>query len=154
VSDAVTISLIGGVVTILGALITYLTVITRLRHARKNPGKIVNADIEVRDAEERYGADPRLFVADIMADRKEYREEVKSLRAEVGGLGDELQRFRETDRRFRNALARWFVDIMAKFQEHGIPMPYPIDTDRDILADVIPSTLEATQPRPPYTPLD
>lgn len=151
-SDAVTISAIGGAVTVIGAIITLITVMLRLRFARRHPGTLVPEDGETREAEAKYGADPALFIHDIMEDRKQYREEVQALRTEVGGLREELQRFRETDRKFRNALARWFVDIMAKFQEHGIPMPYPIETDRDILADVIPSTLEATQPRRPPKP--
>lgn len=148
-SDAVLISIIGGGVTVLGALITAFTVWLRLRAARKNPTAIVNEDGEIREAETRYGADPAQFIADIMQDRKEYREEVRALRTEVGGLRDELKRFRETDRLFRNALARWFVDIMARFEEHGIDMPFPADQDRLILADVIPAALEATRPRPP-----
>lgn len=148
-SDAVLISIIGGGVTVFGGLITLLTVWLRLRAARKNPTAIVSEDGEIRDAETRYGADPAQFIADIMQDRKEYREEVRALREEVVALRDEIKRFRETDRIFRNALARWFVDILAEFERHGITMPYPIAADRLILADVIPSALEATRPRPP-----
>lgn len=146
-SDAVLISIIGGAVTVIGGLITFLTVMVRLREARRNPTAIVSDDGEIREAEEKYGTDPSAFIADIMQDRREYRAEVQSLRKDVDDLRSELQRFRETDRRFRGALARWFVDIMARFAEHNITMPYPIETDRDILADVIPAALEATQPR-------
>lgn len=152
-SDAVTISIIGGIVTVLGALITYLTVLTRIRAARRNPTAVISADDEERQAEERYGADPRLFIKDIMEDRKQYREEVAGYRKEVTALRQELKDFREKDRLFRNALARWFVQILATFDLHGIAMPYPIEQDREILADVIPTALEATRPgRPPHTP--
>lgn len=151
-SDAVTISLIGGAVTVIGAIITLLTVVYRVRAAKAHPSAFVAEDGEIREAEAKYGADPALFIHDIMEDRKQYREEVKALRTEVGGLRTELQQFRETDRRFRTALARWLSDIMARFQEHSVDMPYPTDADRDILADVIPSALEATRPRSPKPP--
>lgn len=149
-SDAVTVSLIGGLVAVIGSLIGYLTVRARLRFARENPRAVVPADDEEREAEERYGADPRLFIKDIMEDRKQYREEVQGLRKDVGDLRKELKDFRDKDRKFRNALARWFVDILATFELHRIAMPYPIEQDREILADVIPTALEATRPsRPP-----
>lgn len=151
-SDGVTISIIGGIVTVIGSIISYLIVLTRIRAARSNPKDIVPEDDEVRDAEERYGADPRLFIKDIMDDRKQYREEVASYRVEVNGLRQELKDFRDKDRLFRNALARWFVEILATFDLHGVTMPYPIEQDREILSDVIPTALEATQPRRPKPP--
>lgn len=152
-SDAVVVSSIGGLVTIIGAIIGYLTVRARLKFARENPRAIVPDDDEEREAEERYGADPRLFIKDIMEDRRQYREEVAGYREEVNGLRKELKDFREKDRKFRNALARWFVEILATFEHHGIPMPYPIEQDQEILADVIPTALEATRPsRPPAPP--
>jgi hypothetical protein len=153
VSDAVTVSIIGGLVTVIGALIGYLTVRARLKFARENPRAVVPEDDEEREAEERYGADPRLFIKDIMDDRRQYREEVAGYRKEVGELRQELKDFREKDRKFRNALARWFVEILATFEHHGIAMPYPIEQDQEILADVIPTALEATRPsRPPAPP--
>lgn len=143
-SDAVLISLIGGGVTLVGGVITFLTVWLRLRFARNNPTEVV--DTEVLDAEERYGADPRMFVKDIMDDRRQYREEVQSLRTEVGSLRTELENFRTADRKFRGALARWFLDIMAAFDLAQVDMPYPALADRPLLADVIPPALEARQP--------
>jgi hypothetical protein len=146
VSDGVTISIIGGLVTVIGSIISYLIVLTRVRAARSNPKAVVPEDEEILAAEERYGADPRLFVKDIMEDRKQYREEVAAYREEVKGLRKELKDFRERDVKFRNALARWFVDILATFEKHSIPMPYPIAQDREILADIIPTALEAAWP--------
>jgi hypothetical protein len=154
VSDAVTVSVIGGLVTVIGALFGYLAVRARLRFARENPRAVVPADDEEREAEERYGADPRLFIKDIMEDRKQYREEVQGLRQDVSDLRQELKDFRDKDRKFRNALARWFVDILATFDLHSVVMPYPIEQDREILADVIPTALEATQPGRPPNPTD
>lgn len=149
-SDAIVVSLIGGIVTVIGTIASVVIVFLRMRYARKNPEAVVPEDDEVREAEENYSADPRLFVKDIMEDRKQYREEVQSLRTEVGGLRQELKDFRETDRKFRNALARWHLVILAVFERHRIPMPYPIEQDREILADVIPAALEASQtPEPP-----
>lgn len=151
-SDGVTISIIGGIVTVIGSIISYLIVLTRIRAAHANPKAVVPEDEEVRDAEERFGADPKSFIAELMQDRREYRLEVAGYRTEVSGLRQELKEFREKDRKFRNALARWFVEILATFDTHGIAMPYPIEQDREILADVIPTALEATQPRRPQPP--
>lgn len=148
-SDGVLVSLIGAGATVVVAIIGIITTWLRLRAAKKNPNALIDPDEEVREAEERFGADPQSFIAELMQDRREYRLEVAGYREEVGALRKELKDFRETDRKFRNALARWFVDIMARFSEHNLTMPYPIEPDREILADVIPSALEATRPRPP-----
>lgn len=151
-SDGVTISIIGGIVTVIGSFISYLIVLTRVRAARRNPKAVVPEDEEVLAAEERFGADPKSFIAELMQDRREYRLEVAGYREEVNGLRQELKDFREKDRKFRNALARWFVEILATFEAHGLAMPYPIEQDREILSDVIPTALEATRPRPPKPP--
>lgn len=151
-SDAVTVSIIGGGVAVIGSIISYLIVLTRVWAARKNPKAVVSDDAEVLDAEERYGTDPRLFIKDIMDDRKQYREEVAGYRQEVSDLRKELKEFRERDVKFRSALARWFLDILATFELHRIAMPYPIEQDREILADVIPTALEATRPGRPTPP--
>lgn len=146
VSDAVLISLIGGGVTVITALISILAYYIRIRLAQKHPTAVVPEDEEERVAEERYANDPRAFIADIMDDRKQYREEVKGYREEVAGLRRELSDFRDKDRKFRNALARWMLDILDAW---GLTpaMPYPREDDREILAEVIPTALEATRPR-------
>lgn len=139
-SDGVLVSLIGGAVTIIVALIGIATTYIRLRAAKSNPSALVSPDPEERDAEERYGADPRAFIADIMEDRRQYREEVKGYREEVAGLRKELTDFRDKDRKFRNALARWLLDIADAWNMIDT-MPYPREGDRDLLEDVLPANM-------------
>ncbi len=147
-SDGVLVSLIGGAVTVIVAIIGIITALIRLREARARPEALVSPDAEERDAEERYGADPRAFIKDIMEDRRQYREEVAGYRAEVAGLRQELSDFRDKDRKFRNALARWMLDILDAW---GMleAMPYPREGDQELLADIIPAALEATRPPKP-----
>lgn len=149
-SDPVLISLIGGGVTVITGLISILAYYIRVKLAQKNPTAVVPADQDEREAEEKYANDPRAFIADIMEDRKQYREEVaglreeaKGYREEVAGLRRELNDFREKDRKFRNALARWMLDILDAWGMLDT-MPYPRPGDRDLLEDVIP----AAMPRP------
>jgi hypothetical protein len=104
---------------------------------------------EDQAAEDRYMADPGLFVRDVLDSNRQYAEEVKAYRLEVAGLRKELADRGENDRKFRTALARWVVRLMDKFAEHDLDMPLPDEHDAAILADVIPSALEATRPRPP-----
>lgn len=151
-SDAVLISLIGGAVTVIVTLIGIIIPYLRLRRAKANPTEVVSPDPEERDAEERYGNDPRAFIADIMEDRRQYREEVKGYREEVAGLRQELSDFRDKDRKFRNALARWMLDILDAWGMLDA-MPYPREGDRELLSDIIPTALEATQPGRPRPPV-
>ncbi len=144
-SDGVLVSLIGGAVTVIVAIIGVITALIRLREARAKPEALVSPDAEERDAEERYGADPRAFIKDIMEDRRQYREEVAGYREEVAGLRQELADFRDKDRKFRNALARWMLDILDAWGMLDA-MPYPREADAELLADIIPSALEATRP--------
>lgn len=145
-SDAVLISLIGGGVTVITGFISILAYYIKVRLAQRNPTAVVPADQDEREAEEKYANDPRAFIADIMEDRKQYREEVKGYREEVAGLRQELSAFRDKDRKFRNALARWMLDILDAWGMLDT-MPYPREGDRELLSDIIPSALEATQPR-------
>lgn len=151
VSDAVLVSLIGGGVTVITALISILAYYIKVRLAQRHPTSVVSADDDEREAEEKYANDPRAFIADIMEDRKQYREEVaglreeaKGYREEVAGLRRELTDFRDKDRKFRNALARWLLDIADAWNMLET-MPYPRVGDRDLLEDVIPAAMS----RPP-----
>lgn len=151
-SDGVIVSLIGGAVTVIVAIIGIITALIRLREARVRPERYGAGDPDEREAEERYGADPRAFIKDIMEDRRQYREEVAGYREEVAGLRQELSAFRDKDRKFRNALARWMLDILDAWGMLDT-MPYPREGDQDLLADIIPSALEATQPRHKQPPV-
>ncbi|MCS6578267.1 hypothetical protein [Curtobacterium poinsettiae] len=103
---------------------------------------------EEQEAVARWSADPGQFVKDVLESNKQMQAEVKSYREEVKGLRDELAAFKSEDRKFRTALARWVGQIMNAW---GVEpeMPYPEGEDAVTLADVIPSALEATQPRLP-----
>jgi len=103
---------------------------------------------EEQEAVARWSADPGQFVKDVLESNKQMQAEVKSYRDEVKALRDELGAFKQEDRRFRTALARWVGQIMNAW---GVEpeMPYPEGEDAVTLADVIPSALEATRPRPP-----
>lgn len=108
---------------------------------------------EVSDEEQaavaQYTADPGKWVSGVLRSNEQLTLRVERAEEKADRLERAFDQFRAKDRRFRNALARWFVDIMSVFESHDIEMPYPRDADAEILADVIPSALEATRPRPP-----
>lgn len=131
------------IVAVISAVATKSTIARRKRRRQEN------VDPDEMEAVEKYAADPGQFVRDVLESNKQLTTEVRGYREEVAGLRAELGAFREKDRKFRNALARWFVDIMAAFEQNHIDMPYPRAGDEELLSDVIPSALEATRPRPP-----
>lgn len=134
----------GSIATGVIGLIATISQINKSRARRES-----EVSPEDQAAEERYSADPRLFVRDVLESNKQLALEVKGYRQEVQDLRDELKEFRANDRKFRTALARWVLRIMDTFMEHNIDMPLPDEHDAAILADVIPSALEASRPRPP-----
>lgn len=101
------------------------------------------------EAVDRYTSDPGQFVRDVLKSNDQLTKRVEAAEDKADKLQRAFDAFRDKDRKFRNALARWFVDIMAAFEANSIEMPYPREGDQDILSDVIPSALEATQPRRP-----
>lgn len=104
---------------------------------------------EEQEAVARWSADPGQFVKDVLESNRQMQAEVKSYRDEVQALREELGAFKREDRKFRTALARWVGHIMNAW---GVEpeMPYPEGEDAVTLADVIPSALEATRPRPAH----
>lgn len=149
-SDEVWTTLIATGGTVVVAYITQV-VAKRVIATRKSK-RSREVDDEESEAVERYVADPGQFVKDILESNRQYADEVKAYRNEVNGLRQELEDMRVKERTRLAALARWFIDIANKFTEHGIEMPYPRESDREILADIIPFALEATQPRRPPRP--
>lgn len=134
-TSAVLIALLGGWGTIFG--------VRRARRKRR-----AEVSDEEQEAVARYSADPGQFVKDVLESNRQMQDEVRGYREEVKGLRDEMAAFKTEDRKFRTALARWVGNIMNAW---GVEpeMPYPEGDDAMTLADVIPSALEATRPRPP-----
>lgn len=125
--------------------------VRRAREKRRD-----EATDEEQEAIARYSADPSKFVTDVLRsnDQLVTRVEAAEARAErAEQKADRIERtfeaFRREDRKFRTALARWVGHIMNAW---GVEpeMPYPEGEDAVTLADVIPSALEATRPRPAH----
>lgn len=149
-NDELANSIIGGLATIIVGIIA--AVAGREGYRRSKRKRRRDVDPEEREAVERYASDPGQFVKDVLESNRQLTIRVEAAEEKATRLEKAFEAFREKDRKFRNALARWFVDIMAAFAANDIDMPYPRDGDRDILSDVIPSALEATQPRRPFRP--
>lgn len=136
----------GGILAIILALIGVPATRAGIKHSRNRRARDV--DPEEREAVERYADDPGRFVRDILESNRQLLDEVKGLRKRVDELDKRDLEREATKTRFRNALARWMFDILEAWGK--VPaMPYPRDGDEVILADVIPSALEATRPRRP-----
>jgi hypothetical protein len=132
---AVLIALIGGWGTIFG--------VRRARRKRR-----AETTDEEQDAVARYASDPGQFVRDVLRSNEQLTIRVDAAEKKADRIEKAFEKFKSEDRKFRTALARWVGQIMAAWGvEHE--MPYPEGEDAATLADVIPSALEATQPRPP-----
>jgi hypothetical protein len=133
----------GSIVVAIIAAVGTKTTIDRRKRARAT-----DVEEDEREAVEKYAADPGQFVRDVLRSNDQLTKRVEAAELKVETLQKTIDAFREKDRKFRNALARWFVDIMAAFEQHHIDMPYPRAGDEELLSDVIPSALEATRDRP------
>lgn len=107
---------------------------------------------EVSDEEQaavaKYAADPGQFVRDVLRSNEQLTTRVEAAEKKADRIEKAFEAFKREDRKFRTALARWVGQIMNAW---GVEpeMPYPEGEDAVTLADVIPSALEATRPRPP-----
>lgn len=149
-SDEVTNTIIISATAVITAAIGAPAGIRTIRARKERRAREVND--EEREAVQKYSADPGQFVKDILESNKQYADQVREYAEEVRGLRVELEEMRVKERTRLAALARWFIDIANKFTQHGIEMPYPREADREVLADIIPFALEATQPRRPNRP--
>lgn len=103
---------------------------------------------EEQEAVARYSADPGQFVKDVLRSNDQLTKRVEQAELKADRIERAFEAFKREDRKFRTALARWVGQIMNAW---GVEpeMPYPEGDDAVTLADVIPSALEATQPRRP-----
>jgi hypothetical protein len=134
-TSAVIIALLGGWGTIFG--------VRRARRKRR-----AEVSDEEQEAVARYSADPGQFVKDVLRSNDQLTKRVEQAEQKADRIERAFEKFKQEDRRFRTALARWVGQIMNAW---GVEpeMPYPEGEDAVTLADVIPSALEATRPRPP-----
>ena len=104
---------------------------------------------EEQEAVARYAADPGQFVKDVLRSNAQLTERVEQAEKKADRIEKAFENFKREDRKFRTALARWVGHIMNAW---GVEpeMPYPEGEDAVTLADVIPSALEATRPRPAH----
>lgn len=133
--------------SVIVAIITSPFVVFGVRRARRKRRAEVSDEEQAAVAQ--YTADPGKWVSGVLRSNEQLTKRVERAEEKADRLEKAFDQFRAKDRKFRNALARWFVDIMAVFEQNHIDMPYPRPDDEDLLADVIPSALEATRPRPP-----
>lgn len=145
-SDEVTNTIIISVTALVTAAIGAPAGIKTIK-ARK-ARRAAEVDDEEQEAVERYSADPGQFVKDVLRSNAQLTERVEAAEAKADRIERAFEAFKQEDRKFRTALARWVGQIMNAW---GVEpeMPYPEGDDAMTLADVIPSALEATQPRRP-----
>lgn len=146
-SDEVFTTLIATAGTIVVAYITQI--VAKRAIAQRKTKRQHEVTEDEAEAVDRYTSDPGQFVRDVLKSNDQLTKRVEAAEDKADKLQRAFDAFRDKDRKFRNALARWFVDIMAAFEQNNIDMPYPREADSEILSDVIPSALEATQPRRP-----
>jgi flagellar biosynthesis/type III secretory pathway M-ring protein FliF/YscJ len=130
------------IIALLGA---WGTVFGVRRARRKRRAEVSD---EEQEAVARYSADPGQFVKDVLRSNESLTKRVEQAEQKADRIERAFEKFKQEDRRFRTALARWVGHIMNAW---GVEpeMPYPEGDDAVTLADVIPSALEATRPRPP-----
>lgn len=140
------------VVTVGSVLVAIIgpTGIKRGIEARKRR-RAREVDQDESEAVERYSADPGQFVKDVLESNKQLTSRVEAAEQKADRIERAFEAFKREDRKFRTALARWVGQIMNAWGVEA-QMPYPEGEDAETLADVIPSALEATQPRRPSRP--
>lgn len=145
-SDEVTNTIIISAAGVLSALIGAPAGIRTIKARKAKRAAEVNDD--EREAVERYSADPGQFVKDVLESNTQLTRRVEAAEQKADRIERAFEAFKREDRKFRTALARWVGQIMNAWGVEA-QMPYPEGEDADTLADVIPSALEATQPRRP-----
>lgn len=112
---------------------------------------------EEREAVQRYSDNPSQFIKDVLRSNEQLTNRVDAAEKKADRIERAFETFKREDRKFRTALARWVGRLMSAWGTED-DMPYPEGEDALTLADVIPSALEATQPRiprinkPPFAP--
>jgi hypothetical protein len=152
-SDQVLISLFTTVGVMFAAFMTFLGIRARVRSARAEPVEDEEERIAVGKAQ--IAADPDGWADRVLRSNEQLIKRVEAAENRAAAAekrADEVQSafdaFKREDRQRQGALARWLGRIMAAWGvDHD--MPYPEGRDAEILADIIPFALEATQPRRP-----
>jgi flagellar biosynthesis/type III secretory pathway M-ring protein FliF/YscJ len=140
-------TLIATMGTIIVALVASPFAVFGVRRARRK--RRAEVTDEEQEAVARYSADPGQFVRDVLRSNEQLTKRVEDAEKKADRIERAFESFKREDRKFRTALARWVGQIMSAWGvEHE--MPYPEGEDALTLADVIPSALEATRPRPAH----
>ncbi len=155
-SDQVITSIVVAISAMFGAFMAYLGIRARVRSARAEPVQEEDERIAVGKAQ--IAADPDGWADRVLRSNEQLLTRVEAAEKRAAAAekrADEVQNafdtFKREDRQRQGALARWLGRIMADW---GVAddMPYPEGRDAEILADIIPFALEATQPRRPPRP--
>ena len=155
-SDQVITSIVVAISAMFGAFMAYLGIRARVRSARAEPVQEEDERIAVGKAQ--IAADPDGWADRVLRSNEQLLTRVEAAEKRAASAekrADEVQgafdTFKREDRQRQGALARWLGRIMADW---GVAddMPYPEGRDAEILADIIPFALEATQPRRPPRP--
>jgi len=155
-SDQVITSIVVAISAMFGAFMAYLGIRARVRSARAEPVQEEDERIAVGKAQ--IAADPDGWADRVLRSNEQLLTRVEAAEKRAAAAekrADEVQgafdTFKREDRQRQGALARWLGRIMADW---GVAddMPYPEGRDAEILADIIPFALEATQPRRPPRP--
>lgn len=155
-SDQVITSIVVAVSAMFAAFMTYLGIRAKVLSARAAPVPEEEERIAVGKAQ--IAADPDGWADRVLRSNEQLLTRVEAAEKRAAAAekrADEVQtafdEFKREDRQRQGALARWLGRIMSAWgvDEH---MPYPDGRDAEILADIIPFALEATQPRRPPRP--
>lgn len=125
---------------------------------RSKAKRLDSTDDVQKDGIALHATDPNAWVAIVTKDAAEARDDARRAREEATEARAESARLRAAfdqrdrdDRRRAIALNRWLTAI-ARAWGLEPEMPYPEEGDREVLADVIPTMLEATRPTRPRRP--
>lgn len=152
-SDQVTISIVTTIGIMFAALMTYLGIRAKVRSARA--AELPDEEERIAEGKAQIAADPDGWADRVLRSNEQLITRVEAAEKRAAAAeerADDVQKafddFKREDRQRQGALARWLGRIMAAWGvEHD--MPYPEGRDAEILADIIPFALEATQPRRP-----
>lgn len=145
-------SIIGGLSSIIVAGIGAWGGRSIIRRAKAK--RLDSTDEAQKDAIALHATDPNAWVAIVTKDAAEARDDARQAREEAAEARSESQRLRTAfdqrdreERHFRVALGRWHTRI-ARAWGIETEMPYPDPEDQATLAEVIPTMLEVSRPRP------
>lgn len=152
-SDQVAVSIVSTVGIMFAAFMTYLGIQAKVRSARG--AAVPDEEERIAEGKAQIAADPDGWADRVLRSNEQLITRVEAAESRAAAAekrADEVQAafdtFKREDRQRQGALARWLGRIMAAWNvEHE--MPYPEGRDAEILADIIPFALEATQPRRP-----